>query len=176
MNDSDLYPRMTAELRASVLERDCYQCQYCGAMPPDATLHIDHIIPFVKDGPTIMANLCVACTACNGSKSDKDVLEWIKTKNLAAIKKPTDEEVEIARTHTHLEAFAKGRVPKTRRTGFSLEIELLSLLDKHCEAYRIPRSSLVTILLRRFFGLIPDDIWKSVFRNFPKSRDTNKEE
>ena len=36
--------------RRMVYERDRYQCQYCGAMPPKVKIQIDHIIPVAKDG------------------------------------------------------------------------------------------------------------------------------
>lgn len=54
-----------------ILRKD--PCAYCGA----ASEHIDHIVPFAKDGPTKWDNLAPACAACNHRKSDKDLLHFL---------------------------------------------------------------------------------------------------
>ena len=62
----------TRELRERIMLRDNYTCQLCGkSMPDEVGLQIDHIIPIAKGGKTIMSNLRVLCSKCNGSKSDK---------------------------------------------------------------------------------------------------------
>ena len=63
---------MTKQLRKMVMERDNYTCQCCGKyMPDEVGLQIDHIIPINKGGKTILSNLQVLCSKCNGRKSDK---------------------------------------------------------------------------------------------------------
>lgn len=57
--------------RIKVFERDNYTCQYCGAKPPEAILHIDHIVPWSKGGTNDMSNLITACSLCNLGKSDE---------------------------------------------------------------------------------------------------------
>jgi 5-methylcytosine-specific restriction endonuclease McrA len=53
------------DLRAAVLLRDNGRCVRCGA---EERLHIDHIVPFSKGGPTTLANLQTLCQTCNLSK------------------------------------------------------------------------------------------------------------
>jgi hypothetical protein len=57
--------------RVSILERDGYTCQMCGAKAPDVPLEIDHKHPFSKGGPTTDNNLWVLCKPCNAGKSDR---------------------------------------------------------------------------------------------------------
>lgn len=62
---------MTKELRKKIMTRDNYTCKLCGKyMPDEVGLHIDHIIPISKGGKTIVSNLQVLCSKCNGHKSD----------------------------------------------------------------------------------------------------------
>lgn len=63
---------LTKELRETVIARDNYTCQKCGKYMPDGVgLQIDHIIPVSKGGKTVLSNLQVLCSKCNGSKSNK---------------------------------------------------------------------------------------------------------
>jgi 5-methylcytosine-specific restriction endonuclease McrA len=55
--------------RRSILARDNYTCQYCGAQGRDLT--IDHIIPKRLEGPPTWENLVCCCRKCNGKKGDK---------------------------------------------------------------------------------------------------------
>src|SRR5687767_10711135 len=61
---------MERRLRDEVWRRAGGQCEYC-LMPSafdDATFEIDHIIAEKHRGPTILANLALACFACNNHK------------------------------------------------------------------------------------------------------------
>ena len=58
--------RAWRKLRAAVLYRDAYTCQYCGR----AATHADHVIPRVAGGRDTAANLVAACEACNLAKGD----------------------------------------------------------------------------------------------------------
>ena len=63
---------MTKELRKKIIVRDNYTCQICGKyMPDEVGLQIDHIVPVSKGGKTVLSNLQVTCSKCNGSKKDK---------------------------------------------------------------------------------------------------------
>lgn len=69
--------------RFEVLKRDAFTCQYCGKMPPDVTLHIDHIKPVSKGGSNGMLNLVTSCVDCNLGKSN------IELSDDSAVKKAT---------------------------------------------------------------------------------------
>lgn len=60
-------------LRWKVLQRDHFTCCKCGASPAikiGVELHVDHIIPWSKNGETSMDNLQTLCSKCNLGKSD----------------------------------------------------------------------------------------------------------
>ena len=57
-------------LRAFVLHRDKYTCQYCGAKSLRVDLHVDHIIPVSHGGKNNFGNLVTACSPCNIGKSN----------------------------------------------------------------------------------------------------------
>jgi 5-methylcytosine-specific restriction endonuclease McrA len=57
--------------RRSVLARDYYTCQYCGASPGRKDLTVDHIIPRSRGGKTVWENVVTACQSCNGRKRDR---------------------------------------------------------------------------------------------------------
>ncbi len=64
--------KMSDSLRYSILKRDGFKCQICGATAQEgAKLHVDHIIPVSKGGKTVASNLRTLCDRCNIGKSDK---------------------------------------------------------------------------------------------------------
>ena len=60
--------RSPLHLRRRVLERDGYYCVYCDEDLRDAEIHMDHVIPESKGGPTTYDNLQVTCRKCNLAK------------------------------------------------------------------------------------------------------------
>lgn len=65
-------------LRFLVMRRDDFKCQCCGnspALSPGIVLHVDHVHPWSKGGPTKMANLQTLCEQCNIGKSDLPMTE-----------------------------------------------------------------------------------------------------
>lgn len=62
---------LSKKTRFEVFKRDGFKCQYCGAVPPDAILHVDHIVPVAGGGDNDQDNLVTACSDCNGGKSDR---------------------------------------------------------------------------------------------------------
>lgn len=60
-------------LRFSVLMRDGFTCQACGASPAKKSgveLHVDHIIPWSKGAETEESNLQTKCKKCNLGKGN----------------------------------------------------------------------------------------------------------
>jgi 5-methylcytosine-specific restriction endonuclease McrA len=56
--------------RWSVLVRDNFTCQYCGAKAPEVRLEVDHFFPKSRGGENTMENLVTACLDCNRGKRD----------------------------------------------------------------------------------------------------------
>jgi len=54
-------------------------CYYCGR---SEQLCVDHLIPRIKGGSNDADNLIWSCRSCNASKQGRDMLEWMKTKNI----------------------------------------------------------------------------------------------
>jgi len=64
--------RMSVPLsRSTVLLRDNYTCQYCGAQPARSNLTIDHVLPRVRGGTTTWENVVCACRGCNQHKGSR---------------------------------------------------------------------------------------------------------
>lgn len=57
--------------RRTVLARDMYTCQYCGAQPGKHGLTVDHVIPRARGGATVWENVVTACALCNLRKGDR---------------------------------------------------------------------------------------------------------
>lgn len=65
-----------AAIRRAVIERDGNVCRYCG--DTGGPFHIDHVHPVALGGTNDLDNLVRACAACNLSKSDRTVEEWMQ--------------------------------------------------------------------------------------------------
>jgi 5-methylcytosine-specific restriction endonuclease McrA len=57
--------------RRTVLARDHYTCQYCGAQPGKANLTVDHVLPRSRGGETTWENIVTACGPCNRRKGSR---------------------------------------------------------------------------------------------------------
>ncbi|MBI5047588.1 MAG: HNH endonuclease [Deltaproteobacteria bacterium] len=65
-------------LRFLVMRRDNFKCVNDGRSPAThigITLHVDHIIPWSKNGETVLENLQTLCSDCNLGKSNMDMYE-----------------------------------------------------------------------------------------------------
>ena len=60
---------LSKKTRFEIFKRDCFQCQYCGAHPPDVVLEVDHVDPVALGGTDHKENLVTSCYACNRGKS-----------------------------------------------------------------------------------------------------------
>jgi len=73
---ADAKPKRRAiskKTRFEVFKRDAFACQYCGAHPPGALLHVDHILAVAAGGTNVIDNLITACAPCNLGKGARDL-------------------------------------------------------------------------------------------------------
>lgn len=61
--------------RRTVLSRDNYTCQYCGARPAREELTVDHVLPRSRGGEHVWENVVTACGPCNRRKGDRTPAE-----------------------------------------------------------------------------------------------------
>jgi hypothetical protein len=61
---------VSTRTRFEVFKRDRFTCQYCGRKPPEALLHLDHIVATANGGSDDPTNLVTSCSECNLGKSD----------------------------------------------------------------------------------------------------------
>jgi hypothetical protein len=68
-----LAERISSRLRRSVERRAEHRCEYCRCPLAVATepFAAEHIIPTVRGGATILDNLALSCSGCNGHKYDR---------------------------------------------------------------------------------------------------------
>lgn len=71
--------------RKTIMMRDKYTCQYCGAQPTKAELTLDHIVPKVRGGLNTWENVVCACKACNNRKGSHTLDEV----NMTLLSQPT---------------------------------------------------------------------------------------
>ena len=62
---------ISKKTRFEIFKRDRFQCQYCGSVPPDVVLEIDHIKPVAQGGDNSISNLMTACFSCNRGKGKR---------------------------------------------------------------------------------------------------------
>jgi len=60
--------RISSFIRRQVIQRDGYHCVYCDEDLSQAEIHLDHVVPESKGGPTTVDNLQVTCRKCNTAK------------------------------------------------------------------------------------------------------------
>lgn len=70
---------ISKRVRFEVFKRDGFRCQYCGAHPPKAVLHVDHIIPVAENGTNDETNLVTSCDNCNFGKGARSLDEIPKS-------------------------------------------------------------------------------------------------
>ena len=57
--------------RRSILLRDRFRCQYCGAQLASPDLTYDHVTPRSRGGKTVWENIATACLSCNARKANR---------------------------------------------------------------------------------------------------------
>jgi 5-methylcytosine-specific restriction endonuclease McrA len=77
--------RISSFIRRRVIERDGLHCVYCDDDLSNAEIHLDHVIPESKGGPTTYENLQVTCRKCNLAKgvlSEEEFVNRLRTRAL----------------------------------------------------------------------------------------------
>jgi 5-methylcytosine-specific restriction endonuclease McrA len=67
--------KIPTAMRQAVISRDGLICGICHRAVDLGDVHIDHIVPFSRGGPTTMSNLRVAHSTCNvrrGNRTEGD--------------------------------------------------------------------------------------------------------
>jgi hypothetical protein len=64
------------ELREYLLHRHGHTCAYCAGQSQDPVLEIEHVQPRAGGGSNRVANLVIACRACNTAKANRTAGEW----------------------------------------------------------------------------------------------------
>jgi 5-methylcytosine-specific restriction endonuclease McrA len=69
-------PKIIALWTKAIRAKPLVNCYWCLEPMSGKKVHIDHIIPVVKDGPHEIGNLCASCKRCNSRKRSKDLSRW----------------------------------------------------------------------------------------------------
>jgi len=79
-----------ASLRRLVIHRSDNRCEYCGISQVGqvATFHIDHVVPVVADGQTVIDNLALACVSCSLRKGARQEIEDFESGQTVTIFNP----------------------------------------------------------------------------------------
>jgi hypothetical protein len=82
--------RVGVRLRRAVIRRAGDRCEYCGLSQAgqEATFHLDHIVPEVDGGRTVLENLALACVSCSLRKAARRVAPDPATGELAPLFSP----------------------------------------------------------------------------------------
>jgi hypothetical protein len=169
---------LTKSQRFRIFRRDGFQCQYCGRVPPDAVLRVDHIVPVADGGTNDEDNLTTACHDCNAGKGrsplspslapfDAD-LRFLETQQrLAELRRYREAkaalESEMAPITSGLRDYWRSRIgPSWAPT----QDDFRYLLDDH-DADDIEKA--IWIASRRTQGRQPSDSWSytlAILRNW----------
>lgn len=70
------------DVRSAVLEMSGGKCFYCRVdlTGEQSAFHVDHLVPKASGGPDTLANFVASCPACNMSKSDSHVVQFMRRK------------------------------------------------------------------------------------------------
>lgn len=130
---------ISKKARFEVFKRDSFICQYCGAHPPSAVLHVDHIDPVSKGGTNDLDNLVTACESCNQGKSDRllsDIPQSLQ-----------DKAAQIVEREEQIKGYQRAMDAKRLRIEDEC-MEVVDVYERFNEGYTLNDASLVTV--RRF--------------------------
>lgn len=83
-----------ASLRRRVTARAKHRCEYCGLsqLGQAATFHLDHVVPVVAGGATVLDNLALACIHCSLRKGARQAAPDPKTGRTVRLFHPREQQ------------------------------------------------------------------------------------
>lgn len=118
---------LSPRVRFEVFKRDGFTCTYCGAHPPAAVLHVDHILAVASGGSSDPDNLTTACNVCNGGKGARPL--DVAPQSLA------DRASEVAEREAQLRGYAE--VMEARRQRIEEDCwKVIEELEGQSETFR----------------------------------------
>lgn len=136
---------VTKLLRFEVFKRDGFQCAYCGQVPPNVILELDHINPKSEGGGDDINNLLTSCFDCNRGKRNI-TLQKIPSKLKENLEVLQEKELQLKEYNKFIMLVEK-RIEK--------DIEEIAAVYSQL----FPDSELVQrfkdVFLRRFLTLLP---------------------
>lgn len=122
---------VSKKIRFEVFKRDGFRCAYCGKMPPEVILEIDHIIPVSKKGTNDINNLIASCFDCNRGKRniELDRVPSKITENIEVLKEKEDQVMELRRFIKKINARIKRDIDKIDKI-YSLYFEGWSMTER----------------------------------------------
>lgn len=133
--------------RFEIFKRDEFTCQYCGAHPPAAILHVDHIVAVANGGTNDDDNLLTSCSQCNlgkGARRLTDVPQSLASKAaetrereaqiagynaVMAAKRARVEDDTWSTLHRYMEHFKRDRISEADFQSVKRFVELLGAHD-----------------------------------------------
>lgn len=71
------------QLKALLLFKQAWLCDYCDAPLTWSTATFDHLIPRAQSGTDHCVNLAMACRSCNSRKGARTPLQWLDPQGAA---------------------------------------------------------------------------------------------
>lgn len=136
--------QISKKLRFEVFKRDGFVCQYCGATPPGAVLHVDHITPVAMGGKNDQDNLITSCESCNIGKSATPLSRIPESLSTKA-ERVAEQEAQIK----GFNAVLQERAARIEREAW----EVASVLENTQELESYNRADLTSI--KRFLERLP---------------------
>jgi hypothetical protein len=123
--------RVTRRLRQQIFQRARGCCEYCRsqALYTTEVFDVEHIIPTVRHGATVLENLALACSGCNGHKYDRIEALDPFTQQVVPLFHPRQ---DVWREHFHWSddyTQILGLTPTGRATVALLQMNSLNLIN-----------------------------------------------
>lgn len=122
-----------ASIRRIITQRAGHRCEYCklAQAGQEAAFHVDHIIPEMDGGETVLENLALACVSCSLRKGARQLTHDPHTRKLVRLFHPRK---QAWAAHFRFDDFRIVGVTATgRATVHALKLNRLVLLTIRAE-------------------------------------------